>query len=154
VLALALHSSYAFQAMIAHTKPQMNLCPRFEAATELLGKRWSALLVHVLLKGPARFSEIAEAVPALSEPMLSGRLKELEVEGIVARLVDAGPPVKVHYSLTDKGRALSGVLAEIGRWAERWVSVNGAAPAPKTLKVTPLKARPAKHKPGSRKRAS
>ena len=116
------------------------MCPRFEAATELLGKRWSTLLIRVLMEGPRRFSELAEAVPDLSERVLSERLKELEAEGVVGREVHPGPPVRVEYSLTDKGRALSGVLEEIGRWAEKWVEVPGVRHAPHSVEVKPAKA--------------
>ena len=117
------------------------MCPRFEAAMELLGKRWSALMIRVLMEGPRRFSELAEAVPSLSERMLSERLKELEAEGVVARQVLAGPPVRVEYRLTAKGQALSGVLEEIGRWAEKWVVVEGAPHPPHALAIKPVKAR-------------
>ena len=103
---------------------------------ELLGKRWSALLVRVLMEGPRRFSELGEAVPLLSERMLSERLKELEGVGVVERVVHAGPPVKVEYNLTQKGLSLSGVLEEIGRWAEKWVTVEGARHSPHALTVT------------------
>lgn len=118
-----------------------HLCPRFEAAVELLGKRWTALVVRVLMEGPRRFSALSEAVPALSERMLSERLKELEAEGVLARTVRTGPPVKVEYALTDKGRALSGVLEEIGRWAEKWVDAKEQAHTPHPLAVKPARAK-------------
>ncbi len=117
------------------------MCPRFEAAMDLLGKRWSALMIRVLMEGPRRFSELAEAVPSLSERMLSERLKELEAEGVVAREVLAGPPVRVEYRLTGKGQALSGVLEEIGRWAEKWVEAKGSAHAPHPLAIKPARTR-------------
>ncbi len=117
------------------------MCPRFESATELLGKRWSTLVIYVLMDGARRFSEIAEAMPALSERMLSERLKELEAEAILQRAVQPGPPVRVEYTLTEKGRALSGVLEEIGRWAEKWVDVPGAKHAPHSLELKPARAR-------------
>ncbi len=122
--------------------PPFQLCPRFETAVDLLGKRWTALLVRVLMEGPRRFGELAESVPALSERMLSERLKELEAEGVLARTVLAGPPVRVEYALTDKGRALSGVLEEIGRWAEKWVESKGeVGHAPHALAIKPVRSR-------------
>lgn len=116
------------------------MCPRFESAVELLGKRWTTLIVRVLMDGPRRFSEIAEVVPDLSERMLSERLKELESEGVVARTVHAGPPVKVEYALSEKGTALSGVVEEIGRWAEKWVSVEGQTHTAHSLAIKPAPA--------------
>ncbi len=121
-------------------EPAFVMCPRLEAAMELLGKRWSGLVVRVLMEGPRRFSELSESVPALSERVLSERLKELESEGVLARTVLPGPPVRVEYALTDKGRALSGVLEEIGRWAEKWVTVEQPH-APHPLAVKPARSR-------------
>lgn len=110
-----------------------NMCPRYEAAAELLGKRWTGLILRVLLDGPQRFSQIVCAVEGMSERMLSERLKELESEGVVERRVLPEPPVRVEYRLTTKGQALNEVVGAIGRWAEKWVDVPHvhAVPAPK-----------------------
>src|SRR4051794_10258327 len=63
-------------------------CPRFHEAVELVGKRWTGAILSVLLQGgPMRFSEIAQAVPALSDRLLSERVKELEKRGMVERHV-------------------------------------------------------------------
>src|SRR6476620_11801727 len=70
-------------------------CPRLHETVELVGKRWSGAIVYVLLQGGTmRFSQIAHAVPALSDRLLSERLKELEARGIVERRVIDGSPVK------------------------------------------------------------
>ena len=98
------------------------LCPRFQAAVDLLGKRWTTLILHVLLDGPARFGELAGHLQVISERMLSQRLKELEEEGVVERRVEPGPPVHVEYRLTRKGQALGRVVRGLGRWADEWVS--------------------------------
>jgi len=63
--------------------------------------------------------------------MLSERLRELEGEGIVARIVVPETPVRVEYELTEKGRALEQALCAVGRWAERWVDVDDAHAASK-----------------------
>ena len=66
-------------------------CPRLHEAVELVGKRWSGAIIAVLLDGGAmRFSEIAQAIPQLSDRLLSERMKELEARGIVERHVHAG----------------------------------------------------------------
>jgi DNA-binding HxlR family transcriptional regulator len=105
------------------------LCPRFQVAVDLLGKRWTTLILHVLLDGPARFSELAAALDVISERMLSERLKELEDEGVVERRVLTCRPVHVEYRLTRKGEALGRVVRALGRWADDWIEPPAAARA-------------------------
>src|ERR671934_3110218 len=79
-------------------------CPFYHEAVELIGRRWTGAIVAVLIDhGPLRFSEIAQAIPQLSDRLLSERMKELEARGLVARRVMDGPPVRVEYALTDMG---------------------------------------------------
>ncbi|MFE2413592.1 MULTISPECIES: winged helix-turn-helix transcriptional regulator [unclassified Kitasatospora] len=88
----------------------------------LLGKRWTGLLVGVLNHGgPAYFSELRRAVPGISERMLSDRLTELTEAGLVLREVDAGPPLRVSYRLTDAGAALRPALDELAVWADQYL---------------------------------
>jgi DNA-binding HxlR family transcriptional regulator len=97
-------------------------CPRLHEAVELVGKRWTGAIVYVLLQGgPMRFSEIAHAVPDLSDRLLSERMKELEARGIVERRVVETSPAKVTYELTDRGHELAPALKELKRWADRWL---------------------------------
>ena len=96
------------------------LCPKFEAAFELLGKRWTGLIIHVMLNGPKRFSDFQEVIPNLSPRMLTERLKELEEYGVVARHVYPEMPVRIEYELTDKGRDLQAVMSEVQTWASKW----------------------------------
>lgn len=103
------------------------LCPRFHKAVELIGGRWTGPIVQLLMGGAARFAELRAAIPNISDRMLSERLRELEQEGVVVRHVLPETPVRVEYELTEKGRELQGSLAAIGKWAERWVTVPGAA---------------------------
>ncbi len=103
-------------------------CARYEKASELMGKRWTGIILRILLAGPQRFGELGEAIGGISERVLSERLKELEAEGVVTRHVDPGPPIRVEYQLTEKGQALWKVVDELGKWAERWVDVKPAAP--------------------------
>ncbi|MGE9751675.1 catDE operon transcriptional regulator CatR [Bacillus inaquosorum] len=97
------------------------MCPRFEKAVDILSKRWVALIVFQLLNGSQRFSEIEAALPNLSGRVLSERLKELELEGVVKRDVIPETPVRIEYSLTDKGKALAPILGEISKWATDWI---------------------------------
>lgn len=103
------------------TTPAVGLCPRFHRAVELIGRRWSGAVVQMLLGGPMRFSDLRDAVPDISDRMLSERLKELEAEDIVRRIVTPATPVRIEYALTEKGRALEMPLRAIGLWAEEWV---------------------------------
>jgi len=72
----------------------------------LLGKRWTLPILAALLHAPARFSELARAVPGLSERVMSERLQELCEAGLVERQVDAGPPLGTRYLLTASGERL------------------------------------------------
>jgi DNA-binding HxlR family transcriptional regulator len=99
-------------------------CPLFHEAIELIGRRWSGAIVKVLLDGPRRFSEIRDAVPELSDRLLSERLKDLEAHGIVQRTVIPGHPVRVEYGLTEMGASLEPALGELQLWAKRWLSAG------------------------------
>ena len=97
------------------------MCPRYEHAIQLLGKRWTGLILATLMQGPQRFCEMTTAVEGLSDRVLSDRLRELEVEGIIERIVYPQIPVRVEYRLTEKGRDLQPVVTAIYTWAEKWV---------------------------------
>ncbi|WFB08502.1 helix-turn-helix transcriptional regulator [Streptomyces sp. LX-29] len=95
---------------------------------ELFGKRWTGLVVAVLLEQQAYFADLRRAIPGISERMLSDRLAELSAAGLVVREVDAGPPLRVSYRLTEAGRAMEPALRELGRWAETYLSNGGGCP--------------------------
>ncbi|NLP27417.1 MAG: helix-turn-helix transcriptional regulator [Clostridia bacterium] len=99
---------------------KFHMCPKFESAFELLGKRWTGLIIRTLLSGQKRFSDIAESIPNMSARMLTERFKELECEGIVVRKVYPETPVRIEYELTEKGLELEPVMDEIQKWAEKW----------------------------------
>jgi DNA-binding HxlR family transcriptional regulator len=98
-------------------------CPFYHEAVELIGRRWTGAIVGVLIHGSAlRFGQIAEAVPELSDRLLSERMKELEARGVVCRTVRPGRPVRVEYALTEMGRELAPAVHELERWARRWLA--------------------------------
>lgn len=97
-----------------------NLCPLFESAFEILGKKWTGLILRVLSDGPKRFSDLSGTICSMSDRMLIERLKELERLGIVSRNIYNEFPVKIEYELTEKGRAFKPVLDEVQKWATEW----------------------------------
>ncbi|MBP1153775.1 DNA-binding HxlR family transcriptional regulator [Paenibacillus sp. PvR098] len=86
----------------------------------MVSKRWVGLIIHQLLSGPQRFCTIESALP-ISGRLLSERLKELEQEGIIQRDVFPETPVRIEYSLTEKGLALEPVIRGIEGWSLTWV---------------------------------
>jgi len=104
-------------------------CPLYHEAVEMVGRRWTGAILRVLMDGPLRFSEIAQAVPELSDRLLSERMKELEARGMVQRTVLPGPPIRVEYELSRMGRELEPALAELQRWANRWLGKRVGTPA-------------------------
>jgi DNA-binding HxlR family transcriptional regulator len=93
-------------------------CPRFHYAVELIGRRWTGAIVRALCGGPLRFNELLSTVPGLSDRLLTERLRELEREHIVSRVVVSGPPVRVQYSLSERGIELEPIIRALGEWAE------------------------------------
>ncbi|MGY0485551.1 winged helix-turn-helix transcriptional regulator [Streptomyces sp. WG-D5] len=91
----------------------------------LLGKRWTGLIVSVLMGGPRHFADLRRAIPGISERMLSDRLTELGAAGLVVREVDEGPPLRVSYRLSAAGAALQPALRELGDWAEKYLGAEG-----------------------------
>lgn len=125
--------------------PRDSFCPHFQKAIELVGKRWSGTILRALLDGPLRFSEVAARIPHISDRALSVRLKELESEALVTRHVLATQPVSVSYRLTDKGRGLEAVIAEVEQWAHDWV----APPEPPSDATRPLSGAGSPHPVGT-----
>ncbi|MBI5949931.1 MAG: helix-turn-helix transcriptional regulator [Chloroflexi bacterium] len=99
---------------------EWNYCAVFQAAVELVGRRWTGAIVRLLLGGPMRFSELLAKVPGLSDRLLSERLRELEHEGVVVRTVHPEVPIRVEYALTEKGRELESIVRALDDWAGRW----------------------------------
>ena len=96
-------------------------------AFDLLGKRWTGVLLGTLRGGPVGFRTLARAVPGISDSVLSERLGELTATGLVVRTVEEGPPVSVRYTLTEAGLALLPALDQIRRWADRHLPTHDVA---------------------------
>jgi len=99
-------------------RPYQQYCP-VAHSLELVGERWSLLIVRDLLKGPKRYSDLITGLPGLGTNILAGRLKELEGGGVVQKR-KLPPPANVNvYELTEYGTGLQEVIAALGRWGFR-----------------------------------
>jgi len=104
-------------------------CP-VEATLEVIGGRWKALVIHELLGGTRRFSELHRALVGVSHRTLTKQLRELESRGVIRREVYRQVPPKVEYSLTPLGRSLHPVLTTMHDWAvEHAQELDAAADA-------------------------
>ena len=111
------------------------VCPLYHRAVELIGRRWTGAILRALLDGETRFSDLIQAVPGLSDRLLSERLKELETEGIAVRTVFPEIPVRIEYTLTEKGRALVPIIESMRSYGTEWL---GAADACSEAPEVPL----------------
>lgn len=100
--------------------PDIDYSAPFQRSLELIGKRWSGAVLRALMGAPIRFNQLLTGIPGISDRVLTERLRELESESLVERLVDPGPPVRVSYRLTAAGRSLAPVFAAVDAWAGRW----------------------------------
>ena len=112
--------------MAAGVSHPPELCARFHRASELIGRRWTGAIIFVLIKSRCRFATLRDAIPDITDRMLSERLQELEEEGIVERTVVPETPVRVEYALTKKGRELVTVIKAITDWAHDWIEMPAA----------------------------
>ncbi|HEX5940119.1 MAG TPA: helix-turn-helix domain-containing protein [Dehalococcoidia bacterium] len=111
-------------------------CPVYHNAIELIGRRWTGVVLRALMSDVHRFSDLTGVIPGLSDRMLAARLNELQREGLVVRRIFPETPVRIEYHLTEKGQALARVVQEISDWAGEWLgdpdhaaTHAGAAPA-------------------------
>ena len=108
-------------------------CARGDAALargfDLLGQRWTGVVIGNLSSGPAGFGELARAIDGISDSMLSTRLTMLTQAGLITRTVSEGPPLAVTYALTDAGAALIPALLQISRWAEEYLPAQSPTSA-------------------------
>ena len=89
------------------------------SALEIVGHKWTLLIVEHLLAGPRRFTEIERALIHANPKMVTARLRELEAAGLVSRTVYAEVPPRVFYALTERGRELRPAIDALRRWGTR-----------------------------------
>lgn len=90
-------------------------CP-VEVTLAALRGRWTALVIREIAQGPRGFSDVAHALPALSDKVLADRLTQLARAGVIARRRTPSWPPRVTYTLTERGRALIPVLEALWEW--------------------------------------
>jgi DNA-binding HxlR family transcriptional regulator len=95
-------------------------CP-VAMGSEILGSRWTIVLIRELICGSNRFNDLRRGVPRMSPALLSKRLKDLEEAGIVLRLPSAADPDVHEYHLTESGKELAPVIMAVGNWGARWI---------------------------------
>ncbi|MFD1546001.1 winged helix-turn-helix transcriptional regulator [Nonomuraea guangzhouensis] len=118
-------SSTDFPDPIPASQP-LHLPAAASAAFELLTRRWVPQLLYLLCQRQARFGELAQAVPDMSRRVLMERLRQLDEEGLVHRLVEPGPPTRIIYQVTDLGRGLCATLQQVSAWGERYLDVSSS----------------------------
>jgi DNA-binding HxlR family transcriptional regulator len=96
-------------------------CPVAMAA-EVLGARWTIVLLRELVSGSTRFNDLRRGVPRMSPALLSKRLKDLEVAAVIERSPVAGESGVFEYRLTESGQALKPVIEAIGCWGHQWIN--------------------------------
>lgn len=117
-------------------------CSTYQEAIELVGRRWSGVILRAMLTGATRFGEIRDAIPELTDRMLSERLKELELRGVTQRRVEPTTPVRITYHLTAKGEDLRDVVIGLQNWAERWAEPPPPGPGQAALVTSGAPATP------------
>lgn len=97
-------------------------CP-IEVTLDVIGGKWKGMVLHRLLEGTVRFNEMRRLIPRITQRMLTMQLRELERDGVIRRKVYAEVPPKVEYELTDFGRSLAPILAQMAEWGEKYRGV-------------------------------
>jgi DNA-binding HxlR family transcriptional regulator len=91
-----------------------------ERTLDVIGNKWTTLIIRELLSGTRRFGELRAALTGISPKTLSDRLKELEAHGVITRRIYAEVPPRVEYDLTSQGLELKPILDAMGAWGARW----------------------------------
>ncbi len=107
------------QNQSVHSAQREHIC-FVESALEILGSKWTILLIHEMMNGPKRFTELRKAIPEASAKILTLRLRELEDAHILTRRCFAETPPHVEYTLTESGLALKNVIEQLRYWGEEF----------------------------------
>lgn len=105
--------------MSGHLEPNQSKCP-IEKTMSVIGGKWTFVILRDLFIGPRRFGELQRSLKGISPRTLSMRLKELEGEGIIRRVIYSEIPPHVEYSLTEKGQTLRPIFDAMKEWGNAW----------------------------------
>src|SRR5690242_11949133 len=94
-------------------------------ALDVVGERWALLVLRELMLGPRRFGQLRDGLPDMSPNVLTQRLRELEEDGLVRKIMLDPPASVAVYELTERGRAVEPVLIELGRWGSATARIPG-----------------------------
>jgi DNA-binding HxlR family transcriptional regulator len=109
------------------TKRYDQYCPMAHAL-DLIGDRWSLMVVRELMRGPKRYTDLVAGLPGIGTNVLAARLRDLESHGILTRTTLAPPAASKVYELTGYGRDLEPVMHELGKWGARSLGPPSAGP--------------------------
>jgi DNA-binding HxlR family transcriptional regulator len=124
---VAVRSDSTMVAMRTMNPVHDSSCCSVAACADIIGAKWTALLVHDLSEGPRRFTELEHSCRGISPRTLSERLRVLESEGLVVRRSYPEAPPRVEYQLTGKGEALLPIIDEMRRFGHTWLTEDEPA---------------------------
>jgi DNA-binding HxlR family transcriptional regulator len=101
-------------------KKQANMCP-VSAMLELIGGKWKPVILYCLRNDTRRFGEIAARIPAISRKVLTDQLNEMENDQLVIRKQYNETPPRVEYSLSERGKSMGPLLAEMEKWGNKHI---------------------------------
>ena len=97
-----------------------NHCPVVYSLSKI-GDRWKLLIIHYIKKGENRYSKLQKVIPDISRQTLTNKLRELEDDGIISRIMYPQVPPKVEYSITELGLSLNPIISEMSKWGLKFV---------------------------------
>lgn len=107
------------QREIMYSTDGMKACP-VDNTLKIIGKKFTVLLIRNMLSNQTRFNQFLESIEGMNQKILSARLKEMERDGLIERKVYAETPIRVEYSITEKGRALEPILDQMSAYSMRY----------------------------------
>jgi len=110
--------------LFANDQPKLldPLTGQIEAAAEILGSKWTALILRDVASGHCRFCTLEKTVGKINPRTLSKRLDDLEAQGIITKTTYPEAPPRVEYSLTKKGEGLLPILEQMAAWGDKYAA--------------------------------
>jgi DNA-binding HxlR family transcriptional regulator len=109
------------QREIMYSIDGMKACP-VDNTFKIIGKKFTVLLIRNMLSNQTRFNQFLESIEGMNQKILSARLKEMEKDGLITRRVYAETPLRVEYSLTEKGLAIKPILDQMAAFSLQYCS--------------------------------